>query len=481
MGGLVIKKAFILARQIEDFESIANRVRTIFFMATPHRGSDLAQVLSKVLAVAPGARPFVSDLNRNSMATQSINDEFPQHCRDLQLFSFYETVPTNYYFGKGLIVDKDLATLGYSNERTAYLNANHREVVKFSSIGDPNYIAVRNSLAFAVSNLKKKNSLRRHENENDSRRRLEHCLGVSGAPDDDLMRVDAMRMEGSNQWIFQRAEFLTWCNGPANEVYWVNAQPASGKSVLAGAVISHLKRLGLECSYFFFDHSNRLASTVGFFLRSMICQTASFDAGLSKTMLEKCDDGESLMKSDHRTIWRRFLLEGILKTKLSRLNYWVIDALDECEAALEVVPLLLKIAEISSIRIFVTCRNAFEAYRQIKHPKVHVVSHKLSSEDTREDIELYIRANIELLPLVNEEARNAIEAQILSKSAGCFLWVNLVLQELRHVHTSGERRQVWRRSLQVWMICILGSWTQCLRPRTEVNLQKQYSPGPYVQ
>ena len=106
MGGLAIKKAFILARQFKEFESIASRVRAIFFMATPHRGSNLAEVLSKILMVASRARPFVNGLNRNSLATQSINDEFPQHCHDLQLYSFYETIPTNYVLGKGLIVDK---------------------------------------------------------------------------------------------------------------------------------------------------------------------------------------------------------------------------------------------------------------------------------------------------------------------------------------------------------------------------------------
>ena len=438
----MIKKAFVLARQFEEFESIASRVRAIFFMATPHRGSDLAQILSKVLAVAPGARPFVGDLNRNSIATQSINDEFPQHCRDLQLYSFYETIPTNYFFGKGLIVDKDLATLGYSNERTAYLNANHREVVKFGSKDDPNYLTVRNSLASAIHSLTKENSRRRREVDHDARRRLDCFLGVSNPPDDDLMRIDAMRMEGSGQWIFEKAEFRQWQNESRNQIYWVNAQPAAGKSVLASAVISHLKSIGYDCSYYFFDYSNKLTSTIDLFLRSMTWQMASADANIFKIILEKCEANEVLTKMDHRVIWRRLFLEGLLKRKLDEKHYWVVDGLDECPADSELVPLLLKIGESSSIRICVTCRSSFTVYKQITQPKVAVVSHTLSSSDTQKDIELYIRANMKLLPLVSEGARNTVVNQILSKSAGCFLWVNLVLQELRQAHTSGERRKV---------------------------------------
>ena len=68
---------------------------------------------------------------------------------------------------------------------------------------------------------------------------------MSGPPDDDLMRIDGMRMEGSGQWIFEKEEFRQWQNGPKNQIYiyWVDAQLAAGKSVFAGAVMSHLKSI----------------------------------------------------------------------------------------------------------------------------------------------------------------------------------------------------------------------------------------------
>ncbi|CAL8582709.1 hypothetical protein XPA_008358 [Xanthoria parietina] len=128
MGGLVIKRAYILAQQKDDFASTARH---------------LAQLLTKILNITTGQRPFVADLHRNSLATQSINDEFPQYSQDLQLFSFYETLPTSYGVGKSLVVDKDLAILNYVNERTAYLNANHRDVCKYANQSDPNYKTVQ--------------------------------------------------------------------------------------------------------------------------------------------------------------------------------------------------------------------------------------------------------------------------------------------------------------------------------------------------
>lgn len=48
MGGLVIKRAFLLAKSKQEFEPLAQRVQAMFFLATPHRGAEMASTLSKV-------------------------------------------------------------------------------------------------------------------------------------------------------------------------------------------------------------------------------------------------------------------------------------------------------------------------------------------------------------------------------------------------------------------------------------------------
>lgn len=154
MGGLVIKKAFVLANQKNEFHSISERVLTMFFLATPHRGSDSAAMLSRLLAMS-GERPFVRELHRNITTIESINKEFPRYCERLSLFSFFETQPMNYGIGKGLIVDKESALLNYSNEITTYLPSNHRNVAKFSSTSDPAYVSIRNALATNIDLLRK--------------------------------------------------------------------------------------------------------------------------------------------------------------------------------------------------------------------------------------------------------------------------------------------------------------------------------------
>jgi WD40 repeat protein len=442
MGGLVIKRAYILAKQKEEFFSIANRVRAIFFLATPHRGADLAQLLTKILNLSAGQRPFVTDLHRNSLATQSINDEFPNHCQELQLYSFYETLPTNYGVGKSLVVDKDLATLGYSNERTAYLNANHREVCKYSTSNDPNYLIVRNALAATIDGFRIHAASSKHNLDLEQRKLLEDFLGVSDVVEDDLMGATAQLMTGSCEWLLKKDSFQEWRDSANTQLYWISAKPATGKTILSGKVITHLRDLDRDCAFYFFNYGNKAKSTISSFLLSMAWQMALMHVDIFRTVLEICKQDHRLGAADHRTIWRKLYSEGILKVSLVRPQYWVVDALDECQTGSDLVPLLTKIIEMCPVRIFLTSRDRYEVHRQIIVPKIKVVSEEIKTDDTKSDIVLFLQANMDHLPSADNSARNEMVTKILTKSDGCFLWVRLVLKELRKVHTSAEIRQV---------------------------------------
>jgi hypothetical protein len=113
MGGLVIKKACILSRENPSFNELGTRIHSIYFLATPHRGSDLAQTLKNVLRATPtGSKSFVSNLERGSDAINTLNDQFRHVCKGIVIHSFTESVPTNWGIGSGLVVDKQSATLG---------------------------------------------------------------------------------------------------------------------------------------------------------------------------------------------------------------------------------------------------------------------------------------------------------------------------------------------------------------------------------
>ena len=67
------------------------------FLATPHRGSALAETLNRVLSVSlvSSSKQYVSDLQRSSVSLGDLNHQFRNIVSNLQLFSFYEMMPTS--------------------------------------------------------------------------------------------------------------------------------------------------------------------------------------------------------------------------------------------------------------------------------------------------------------------------------------------------------------------------------------------------
>ena len=351
----------------------------------------------------------------------------------------------NLIFKKGIVVPKDSATLGYINERTMYLNANHHDVCKYSNDEDPNYLAVRNSLASTLDDLRSTSGLKRRETDYAQHQWLVDRLDVDDTPDDDYLLVDSLRMPGSCAWIAEKDGYQHWRDSSDPQIYWITAKPGTGKSVLSGYVIKHLKDFDKDCAFYFFTYGDKSKSSVGLFLRSIAWQMSSIHPEVYDFLLKTCKKDPQLAKADYRTIWRKLFLEGIFKLTLSRPQYWVIDALDECKNDSELIPLLVKAGETNRIRIFLTSRNIFESYGQATPRGLSIVAEPIPQDNAKADIRLYLRANINSLPALGtdkDEARESTMELILEKSTGCFLWVHLVLQELRRVHTAAEIRQV---------------------------------------
>ena len=106
MGGLVVKKAYLLGKQDAQFSSIISKVHGIMFLATPHRGAQHATTLNNILSSTPLGPPpkgYVHDLQLQSYALQDINEQFRHYCQGLLLVSFFETYKTNFGVTKSIV------------------------------------------------------------------------------------------------------------------------------------------------------------------------------------------------------------------------------------------------------------------------------------------------------------------------------------------------------------------------------------------
>ena len=153
-------------------------------------------------------------------------------------------------------------------------------------------------------------------------RALRAFLGVSDGPDEQYDKVD-----GSCEWLEARDDFCEWrglqfegaaaAETPAHNntvsVYWVHANPGTGKSVLASHVVSRLQELQLECAYHYFHAGAKTSASLGRCLRSIAYQMAVSNAAICSKLSQLVQDGQSLDMDDARIIWTTVFKKGIFQ------------------------------------------------------------------------------------------------------------------------------------------------------------------------
>lgn len=95
MRGNLIFQAYLLGQNDENYQDVVKSISAILFLATPHRGTNLAGLLNRMLFVMfQSTKDFIGDLKKSSAALEEINDQFRHVAPKLSIFSFYETLPT---------------------------------------------------------------------------------------------------------------------------------------------------------------------------------------------------------------------------------------------------------------------------------------------------------------------------------------------------------------------------------------------------
>jgi len=90
---IVAIKAYLRGRNDKDYEGIVSQIRAILFLSTPHRGSNLADTLDKILSTSltkSARKAYITELAKNSSTIEELNEDFRHQISNLDLYSFYE-------------------------------------------------------------------------------------------------------------------------------------------------------------------------------------------------------------------------------------------------------------------------------------------------------------------------------------------------------------------------------------------------------
>ncbi|SPN96677.1 uncharacterized protein DNG_00198 [Cephalotrichum gorgonifer] len=436
LGGCVAKKAYIHARHDPSRADLASRIRSIIFLGTPHRGSNLAGILNKVLSATATKKPFVPSLKRGSSELVDINDAFRNIQTPLRLWSFYETLPTKTFaFFRSIVVEKDSATLGYPGEEIAALAADHRQLCKFRSPDDPNYKTIRNAMLTAVDAIRSAqpelNLAEKKRGTADNDARLRHFLQIQSMPEDDFEALRVLKQPGSCEWLTHREGFFNWLAGGEDvpNIFWLMANPGAGKSVLSVHVLDTVGESdSVTCSGSSFQGSKSRNSAISECLRSLAYQMARADTGVLSKVLHLEEEGLTWNPLDESAVWRNLFVSNIFDVPSISRHVWVIDGLDECVdfQAIFAKKLLLNVSP--KLRIFMTSRPLEAIERGMRSLGPKVSRYGLEKDDTAEDMTRVVMTKLRELGIPEDEEDRLCRA-ILGRSSGMFLWVWLVLRE----------------------------------------------------
>jgi WD40 repeat protein len=442
MGGLVFKKAFIQGHLNNEFSEIVSMIKAVLFLATPHRGTDLADTLNKLLSSSVfghSPKEYVTELARRSPTIDELNDSFRHHASKLQIFSFYETLTTTTGPVSIMIVDKPTAVMGYPNETPTPLTANHHNVCKFTSTKDPNYASVIGALRSVAD------SLLSPIDDAASKEDLQHLadlLGVTGPPEEDLSFGRSARKQGTCEGFLASEEVDSWLHSKSRQVLWAHAQPGGGKSTLCSFVIERLLEAGDHCSYFFFKHGQRAKQSASNMVRSLAYQTALQIPAFRKALVDLAKTGVKLSSADSSTVWEKLFGSIFAGIKTDANIFWAFDGLDEAESSKRVVELISRVADFDShIRILVFSRplaSINQAF-QLARKRMNVADMPLP--DNRSDIRLMVAEEIDYLMSGDDFKAQAVN-EIASRSQGNFLWASLVIQRVVKCHREEQVKRV---------------------------------------
>ena len=138
-----------------------------------------------------------------------------------------------------------------------------------------------------------------------------------------------MGVDGSCQWLNARGDFQEWRDGHKAEgyaeqstnekslaIFWIHANPGTGKSVLASHVASQLQDFKLECASHFFHVGDKKSRSLGVLLRSIAYQMALTNATVRDSLFKLFEEGSTFDLDDSRTIWTKLFKKCILLVRL---------------------------------------------------------------------------------------------------------------------------------------------------------------------
>src|SRR5467141_3786172 len=281
-----------------------------------------------------------------------------------------------------------------------------------------------------------------------------HCLAdlLLTDPRNEKIRIEWTKgglLSDSFRWILNNSEFQRWREDKQSQLLWIKGDAGKGKTMLMIGIIDELQqqvaRSGKSSatevlSYFLCQGTDSRLNTATEILRGIIYLLASEQPFLIPHLRKKYDHaGRKLFEDSSAFYYLYNIFRQMVQDPKLTAAYLVVDALDECEDGLpQLLDLITWIvsAQSSCIKWIVSSRNRYDIEQCLGLDDSHTrLSLELNADHISHAVYLYVDHKVsQLVSLRNDRAlQEKVRDRMRQKSDGTFLWVALVIEELRQV------------------------------------------------
>ena len=265
-------------------------------------------------------------------------------------------------------------------------------------------------------------------------------------------RADKIRIEetkgslivDSYYWILENCDFKQWRNDQQSHLLWIKGDPGKGKTMLLCGIVDELKKSTAEThllSFFYCQATDSRINNATAVLRGLLYLLIDQQPSLISHIQKQYDHaGKTLFEDANAWIALSEIFANVLQDLSLKRTYLIIDALDECVADLpKLLDFIVQKSCVSpNVKWLVSSRNDTNIERKLWVDDSGMrlsLELKENAEQVSRAVNVYIDHCLSKLTQIQHDKRlrDSVRERMQRKSNGTFLWVSLVLKELKEV------------------------------------------------
>lgn len=262
------------------------------------------------------------------------------------------------------------------------------------------------------------------------------------------------RVPGTCEWILSQDRYTRWLVEDGPQLLWLTGGPGIGKTMISSFLVEELAHLAerssqMTLAYYFCDDKIEDRRTATAILRGLLLQLLRQRPILFNHIQNHFDMSRDSLFTNFHALWGIFV--HIVQDSEAGEVFCLIDALDECEKESRQLFLtdFTKLfcsqqSHKTGVKFIVTSRREIDIEESLSAVGPAVQNLQVDSERVNHDVHKFINVKVDELSKMKgykSALKEKIRCALTEKAGGTFLYVSLVLHDLKRTIIASQVTQ----------------------------------------